>query len=155
MDVISYKFHARKSTSIIEALAIVNTFKDMSEIDLDTSNIKDKPVQLFYIIDRIPKKTYDKESLSKFLGISPDFENPLLFNINQYIGKPSEELLKLEHYDLNKYMKMSEHFYTFYVYQSCFFDNFMSLSFPLFFEFIYLLITLILFSDLNNSNMMQ
>ena len=63
MDVISYKFHARKSTSIIEALAIVNIFKDMSEIDLDTrNNIKDKPVKLYHIIDRIPKKTYDKES---------------------------------------------------------------------------------------------
>ena len=148
MDVISYQFHSKRRTSTIEALAIVNTFKDMSEIDLDTSTIKDKPVKLYHIIDRIPKKTYDKESLSKFLGISPEFENPLLFNINQYMGKPNEELLKLENYNLSKYMKMSEHFYTFYFEQSCFFSHFMNLSFPLFFEFIYLLITSILFSEM-------
>ena len=150
MDIYTYPFHSgKRGTSMIESISIVNTFRDMSEIDLDTSNIKDKPVQLFYIIDRIPKKTYDKESLSKFLGISPDFENPLLFNINQYIGKSHNELLKFGSYKLNKYLKMSDHFYSFYFDESCFFGNFMMLSFPLFPEFILILITIILFSEMS------
>ena len=59
-----------------------------SEIDLNTSNIKNKPIKnLYYAFSGIKEGIYTSLSIRNFLGINSEIENPVKFNISKYMGK--------------------------------------------------------------------
>ena len=66
-------------------LFIINTYKNLSGINLDKSNIKSKPVKIFYIFEDIEIRKYNINDLNNFVGVSGD--NPLFFNIEKYMKK--------------------------------------------------------------------
>ena len=73
-------------------LFIINDFKNLVDIDLDESNIKQKPVKYLYSFKSINLGKYKKSSdlsdvLNDFVGSPRDYKNPLFFNIKEYIKK--------------------------------------------------------------------
>ncbi len=101
-------------------LVISNTFKYNFEFDLNINKIKEKPVDNIYYATKDFKNIKESYSnLKNFLNCSPENESPVLFNINQYMGKanlPSPTF----GFNLSRYMKMSEHFFSFYTDEMCF-----------------------------------
>jgi len=101
-------------------LVISNTFKYNFEFDLNINKIKEKPVDNIYLAIKEFKNIKESYSnLKNFLNCSPENESPVLFNINQYMGKanlPSPTF----GFNLSRYMKMSEHFFSFYTDEMCF-----------------------------------
>ena len=75
---------------------IINDIKD--SIDLDTTEIKQKPAKLFHHLTLIMNKRNIEEILNNFEHSSDNYENPLLFDIVNYMGKNTNNLVK----DLNK-----------------------------------------------------
>ena len=112
---VSYVTSTDEGSYTTYGLAIVNTFNDKSNIDLDESDIKTKPRKIFYLLDDIQNGNL-KNKLSIFFGSSPEPLNPIFLDINRYMGKPSDKTInpKFGKYRINKYMKMSETFFTFY-----------------------------------------
>ena len=100
-----------------ETLVISKMFNNNSEIDLHTSNIKNKPIKnLYYVFDGFKKGIYTSLTLKNFLNINPEIENPVNFNISKYMGK-SDEIPK--YHSFSRYMKMSDHFFTYFLKESC------------------------------------
>ena len=100
-------------------LVITNTFKNGTDIDLNLSNIKNKPIKNTYYIFDIRLSNYTTISLRNFLGISPEIENPVKFNINNYMGKSSDKLPKFGDLKLSRCMKMSDYFFSYYLEEPC------------------------------------
>ena len=103
-----------------KALVITNTFKNSTDIDLNLSNIKNKPIKnIYHIFTDIDIYKYTAVSLRNFLGISPEIENPVNFNINKYMGKSSGKLpifrYPFTNLILSKCMKMSDYFFSYYL----------------------------------------
>jgi len=73
------------------ALIIINDFKNLVDIDLDESNIKQKPAKYLYCFDNISLGKYSRlrliDYLNDFVGSPRDYKNPLFFNINEYLKK--------------------------------------------------------------------
>ena len=107
------------SSSSYIIFAIINDFKNLVDIDLDESNIKQKPANFYYIYDNVREieggvERY-KEDLNNFLGISSDNnENPLYFDIYTYMNKNTDKRIYFSWSPLSKYMKLCEHFFTFH-----------------------------------------
>ena len=70
---------------------IINDFKNLVDIDLDESNIKQKPAKYLYCFDNISLGKYSRlrliDYLNDFVGSPRDYKNPLFFNINEYLNK--------------------------------------------------------------------
>ena len=98
-------------------LLIINDYKNLVDIDLDASNIKQKPAKLFYSFNYMRKGNYDHtqfaQILNNFIGNSGFYDNPLLFNINRFLHKDQGIFYFSE--DLSKYMKFSEHLFTYHL----------------------------------------
>ena len=71
-------------------LFIINNFKDLKEIDLKTSDIKQKPASLFYRYENLEDNT-DSDCLNDFVGSPHQFNNPLLFDIVKYMNKTTTD----------------------------------------------------------------
>ena len=78
-DLLSYRF------------LIINDYKNLVGIDLDTSNIKQKPAKFLYSFNLVSKGKYEYREfvqiLNNFIGSSGVYDNPLFFNINNYLNK--------------------------------------------------------------------
>ena len=87
-------------------LLIINDYKNLVGIDLDTTNIKQKPAKFFYSFKNISTGKYNytgfTQALKNFIGSSTIHENSLFFNNNEYLSET----------DLSNYMKFSGHFST-------------------------------------------
>lgn len=60
--------------------------------------------------------------LRDFLGINPEIENPIYFNINKYMGKSGKNPT-LYKYNLSRFMKMSDYFFTYFLEEPCCYCN--------------------------------
>ena len=98
----------------INRLLIINDFKNLVGIDLDDSNIKQKPAKYLYSFYNISLGRYSlsrlTEVLNDFIGSPRNYKNPLIFNINKYLKKK-----KRKNYKPFSYMKFSDHFFTYHL----------------------------------------
>ena len=95
-----------------ETLIIINDYKNLVGIDLDESDIKQKPVKFLYSFWNISTWKYGggtSDHINNFIGTSSD-DNPLFFNIDKYLKKNSYFSSKK-----GKYMRFSDHFFTYSV----------------------------------------
>ena len=90
-------------------LLIINDYKNLVGIDLDASNIKQKPAKFLYSFQNVSTGKYDNigftQVLNNFIGSSIIHEKSLFFKNNKYLNKT----------DLSNYMKFSGHFSTFHL----------------------------------------
>ena len=109
---VSYKNESEDtSDDYTYGLIIVNTFQD---IDLDKSNIKNKPKKIFYLFDDI-KGNNNINGLYNFVGSTPQQNNPIFININEYMGINYNKNFTHTKYGISKYMKLSDYFFSFYL----------------------------------------
>ena len=98
-------------------LIIINDYKNLVGIDLDTSNIKKKPAKFFYSFKHVWRANYFYEEfaniLNNFIGTSGNYDYPIFFNINNYLVKAQP----FYHYtqELSQYMKFSDHLFTYHL----------------------------------------
>ena len=119
IDVIKYKILIDETLYDKEALVITKIFNDNSEIDLNTSNIQNLPLKnLYHVFTDLKENTYTTESLRKFLGINLEIENPIIFNIYKYMGRSCNNPT-FSDYKLSRYMKFSNHFFTYFFKVPC------------------------------------
>ena len=141
LDIIKYKTYYNHegltSHSEHEALVITKIFDDNSEIDLNASNIKNKPIKnLYYIFNDLERKINTSQSLRNFIGFNIETENPINFNIYKYMGKTGNNPT-FSKFNLSRYMKISEHFFIYFLEKSCcyiFFNKIQNLFVILFFS---------------------
>ena len=120
VDIGTYKYRYKNRTSIKELLVITNTFKNTTDIDLNSSNIKIKPIKnIYHVITGIKEKTYTTLSIRNFLGANPETENPVYFNINKYMGRSSDIPSSFIKYNFSRYMKISNYFFSYYPKKPC------------------------------------
>ena len=118
LDIIKYQTSDEDSVYEHEALLITKLLKD-SQIDLNSSNIKNTPIKnLYHVFTGIKKKVYTSISLRNFLGINPEIENPVYFNIYKYMGISGNNPI-FSDYQLSRYMKMSDYFFTYFLKKPC------------------------------------
>ena len=112
---VSYEYITDDDYSYNYGLIIVNTFQNKSILDLDRSDIRNKPRKIFYLLEGL-KNGNNKNELCAFVGCSPT-DKPIFLDIDKYIGKPwnKECHYYFGKYKINKYMKMSETFFSFYL----------------------------------------
>ena len=83
-----------------QTLFIINDYKNLVDIDLDKSNIKQKPAKLYYCFTHFSTEKYNYTEytslLNNFIGSSNNHNNPFFGN----------------------YTKLSNHFITYHFYQS-------------------------------------
>ena len=131
LDIENFHFYIEKIYNYDSAyikLTIINDYKNLVDIDLDTSNIKQKPAKFYYLFDNVRQinnavNQYTLD-LNNFLGISSDnYTNPLLFDINNYMNKNTNTSKSYFGNNLSRYMKFSDHLFTYYLrnplYGSC------------------------------------
>ena len=101
----------------IFTLLIINDYKNLMDIDLDASNIKKKPAKLFYSFKGVKFWNYSSieyaQVLNNFIGSSGIDDNPLFFNIDEYLNKSQNNLYSNP--KLSNYMKFSDYFFTFHL----------------------------------------
>ena len=140
LDIIKYQIVSDGEVDKYEALVITNTFQNDKDIDLNLSNIKNKPIRnIYHIFPKIKLNNYTTISLRNFIDICPETENPVFFNINKYMGKSYAYLQTFSSYNLSRYMKISDYFFTYYFKESCCYRRF---------NCIIILILLILFLEI-------
>lgn len=97
-------------------LFIINDYKNLVGLDLNESNIKQKPVKCIYNFKspRLGNYNYTQTdiALNDFVGSSKNYKNPLLFDINTYLEESKK--IKPDFRIKMKYIKFSEHFFTYY-----------------------------------------
>ena len=91
---------------------IINDIEN--KIDLDKSEIKQKPVKLFYHFEDIDKIKADK-IINNFEENTNNNDNPILFDIIKYMGKTTNNLINDPHHVINRFLKFGEYFYTLYL----------------------------------------
>ena len=98
-------------------LLIINDYKNLVDIDLDTSNIKKKPAKFIYSFNNVWRANYHHtqftQILNDFIGNSGVYDNPLFFNINRFVHKVDAIFYFSQ--DLSKYMKFSDHLFTYHL----------------------------------------
>ena len=120
LDIIKYQISDEDVVFDREALVIANTFKNDKDIDLNISDIKNKPIkETYHVFPEIKQNIYYTASLRNFIGISPEIENPTKFNINKYMGNSNDIYPTFSSYKLSRYMKMSDYFFSYYFIQPC------------------------------------
>ena len=81
-------------TPLINKLLIINDFKNLVGIDIDESNIKQKPAKYLYYFENISLGRYSlsrlTEVLNDFIGSPRNYKNPLYFNIYKYLRKKKD-----------------------------------------------------------------
>ena len=96
-------------TSSSTKLFIINDYKNLKDIDLDTSNIKKEPAKFYYTYSDINRGKYGEkqltDDLNNFIGSSENYENPLFFKIKEYMNK--DEKIKY-YYSINQKYKLSD-----------------------------------------------
>ena len=102
----------------VEHLYIINNFQNLKEIDLKTSDIKQKPASLFYHYENI-KDNKSSDILNDFVGSPHQFNNPLLFDIVKYMNKATTDTspfynIPSTQNQLSKIMRFNDHFFTYY-----------------------------------------
>ena len=104
--------------TLSEGLLITNSYNNDTNIDLNLSNIKNKPIKnIYYLFTDIFLYEETKMSLKNFLNTSPEIENPANFDINKYMGKSSDKSPKINIsfscLKVNKFMKMSDYYFSY------------------------------------------
>ena len=98
-------------------LLIINDYKNLVGIDLDGSNIKQKPAKFFYSFNNVWRGKYEynefAQTLNNFIGSSGNYDNPLFFDINKYLNKGQTTFYFNQ--NLSKYMKFSDHCFTYHL----------------------------------------
>ena len=96
-------------------LLIVNNCKS-GEIDLNTSDVRNIPLHILYYFIKIDIKKFNGQyQINNILNsFSRSQENPLKFDINEYMLKQQLNLNQSNQYNLSKYIKINEHFFTYY-----------------------------------------
>lgn len=156
VDIIKYESYddTDEKSYINKELIITSTFANDGNIDLNLSNIKTKPVEkIYYIINNPSIKTHELlSSIVNFINNSNKAENPVFFNIYKYMGKKDGEPITFSKYNLSKYMRMTDHFFSFYFKDKCYIcSSWKSIDFKLFlliavlFESSFLVIPIIYF----------
>jgi len=90
---------------------ILNILKNPREIDLDKSNIKTSPIFLIYEGELWDNYDQIKIKIDNFLG-ERNYENNICDEINKYISLYNKNYKKDEKKLFDKYMKITDHFYT-------------------------------------------
>ena len=110
-------FQDNETTKETFTLIIINNYKNLVGIDLDTSNIKKKPAKLFYTFRNIWRNNSGyfqfESTLNSFINNSGIYDNPLFFIINNYVVK--KNILFHSNGDLSRYMKFSDHLFTYHL----------------------------------------
>ena len=94
---------------------ILNTLKNPREIDLDKSNIKTSPINLLNEHELWGNYNEIKIKIDNFMG-QQNFENNICDEINKYISLYDKNYEKHEKKLFDKYMKITDHFYSFLFY---------------------------------------
>ena len=114
------------TNNIGHRLFIMKNFKNLEEIDLNTSSIKNTPVKLYYYFDHIWRyqDTGIERQLNAFVG-NPNYECPFQFNINKYMSVwLSEEEKNIFYPPVNdiyskrfysQYLKFCDNFFCYYI----------------------------------------
>jgi len=123
-------------------LFIINDFKNLADIDLDESNIKQKPAKFLYSFKSISLGKYKKSSdlsdvLNNFVGSPRDYKNPLFFKIKEYIKKEQKYNVSGV---FSSYLKFNEHFFSYDVIKGLRLD----LTYGCFMKFIFFINLLII-----------
>ena len=100
--------HCEKSSEKVVKIVILNILKNPREIDLDKSNIKTTPIFLIYEDGLIGNYDETRVKIDNFLG-ERNYENN---EINKYIILYNKNYKKDEKKLFDKYMKITDHFYT-------------------------------------------
>jgi hypothetical protein len=104
-------------------LILINTYKDGIAIDLDSSNIKNKPVSAFDFFEHVDAQKFNgqvnmKNTIQSFIGNNNEEGNPLAFNINTYMKKQDNVFKHFTNFingiTFSKYVKMNDHFFSYY-----------------------------------------
>ena len=92
---------------------ILNNCNNGKEIDLNSSTIRNTPLQFLYFFDNIDINKFNGQyHLNSILNnFSRNQENPLNFNINAYMNKQQDDC---NQNCFTKYIKINEHFFTYY-----------------------------------------
>ena len=97
-------------------LFIINDYKNLVGIDLNESNIKQKPIKCIYYFRSPELGNYNykqfENALNNFVGSPKNYKNPLLFDINNYLEESKK--IKSDFRQQIKFIKFSEHFFTYY-----------------------------------------
>ena len=98
-------------------LFIINNYKNLLGIDLDNSDIKSKAAKIFYSFNKIGEGKYGykklNEDLNNFVEASGD--NPLTFNIKNYMIKTKDTNESFFSNKLSNYMKFSDNFFVYHL----------------------------------------
>ena len=123
----------RENHHIFFRLFMIKDFENSSEIDLDTSNIKNIPIKIYDYLDYIwPNKSEEilEKELNDLAGASPNYKCPFNFNIKEYMKiEPTErekqfqkmkelspQLFKNSHRgNYSQYMKFCENYFCYYI----------------------------------------
>lgn len=95
---------------------LYNQFNDTSEINLDTTNIKEIPAKFFYDFEIKCSRSEESEQIERKLNnfiCTKKFENPKAFDIYKYMNKEKDNnflLMSKRHY-----IRFSDYFFTFYL----------------------------------------
>ena len=93
-------------------LFIINDYKNLVGIDLEKSNIMQKPAKYLCSFENISLGKYNRlgliNHLNDFVGSPRDYKNPLFFNINKH---PKKE--KINKKEFSSCIKFSDHFFSY------------------------------------------
>lgn len=100
-----------------KSISIVKVHKDF---DINTFTIAKIPPKTYYILSDIKNVDNLKNKLSEFIGCPPEDENPVMFDMYKYMGKPKPQETRHFHITFGKhrlslYMKFNEKFFSFYL----------------------------------------
>ena len=103
----------------------VSISRKFLEIDINTFVIAKKPPTTYYILSDIKNADNLKNKLCEFIGCSPEDENPVMFDIYKYMGKPKPKETRHFHitygeHRLSQYMRFNQRFFSFYLNTSTF-----------------------------------
>ena len=107
---------------------------------------------LYHVFTDLKRNIYTTESLRKFLGINLEIKNPVIFNIYKYMGTSGINPT-FSDYKLSRYMKFSNHFFTYFLKEPCcYFGNKFPIIFVVFLLLLYsiLIFGIILFINIFN-----
>ena len=105
-------------------LFIFNNLSRSPAIDLENSDIKKRPLKLFYHVDKIDKSQFISEysiisQLNQLTDSPSDFDSPLFFDVNKYLSRdknyPNSKFSNYSQDFLSKIMRFSKYFFTYYV----------------------------------------
>ena len=129
-------FDDRENSHVFYRLFMIKDFENSSEIDLDTSNVKNIPIKIYDYMDYIwPNKEVQilEKELNDLAGVPPNHKCAFNFNIREYMKlEPTEQEKQLEKMkDLNpqmyklfknsdrgtysQYMKFCENYFSYYI----------------------------------------